>query len=80
MDWKFEIFKMFMYISFPVGIFHYFNQPENFEEMVIKAKKEYFPPQSRQKFEEMDKFIYNYNAKVEKNRLEEMERQYEKKP
>lgn len=80
MGWQFEIAKMFMYVSFPVGIFHYFNQPNNFEEWVIKTKKEYFPAQSKQMFEQVDKFIYDYNATIEKDRLEEMEKQYKSKP
>ncbi|KAF0313984.1 Protein PET100, mitochondrial [Amphibalanus amphitrite] len=29
--WKLEIFKMGMYMTFPVGLFWYFNQPEYFE-------------------------------------------------
>lgn len=75
MGWKFEIAKMFMYLSFPVAIFHYFNQPEIFEEWVIKAKKEHFPPLSRKMLEDVDKFIHDYNVNIEKKRLEEMEKQ-----
>lgn len=32
--WKLEVAKMAMYMSFPVGLFHYFNQPEYFEKWV----------------------------------------------
>ncbi|EFN77257.1 protein PET100 homolog, mitochondrial [Harpegnathos saltator] len=80
MGWKFEVAKMFMYVSFPVGIFHYFNQPKNYEEWVIKTKKEYFPPLSKQLMEQVDKFIYDFNAEAQKKRLDEMERQYKSKP
>lgn len=79
MGWRFEIVKMFMYVSFPVTLFHYFNQPTIFEDWVIKAKKEHFPAQSKQMMKEMDDFIYNHNIKIEQIRLEEMERQYKKK-
>lgn len=42
--WKLEIVKMGMYITFPVGLFYYFNQPKYFEEWVIKTKQELYPP------------------------------------
>lgn len=32
--WHLEIFKMAMYMTFPVAMFHYFNQPEYFEKWV----------------------------------------------
>lgn len=71
--WVLEVVKMFLYISFPVGIFHYVNQPAYFEKYVIKAKKEYFPPESRQANEQMENFIRDFNANFEKNRLEALE-------
>lgn len=37
--WHLEIFKMAMYMSFPVAMFHYFNQPEYFEKWVNQFKK-----------------------------------------
>lgn len=48
--WKLEVFKMALYMSFPVGMFHYFNQPEYFEKwvrnwksglMIIKIRKKF---------------------------------------
>lgn len=53
--WKLEIAKMAMYVTFPVAMFHYFNQPKLFEEWVIKTKREIFPPddpEKRKAFEE----------------------------
>ncbi|KAF7265437.1 hypothetical protein GWI33_021096 [Rhynchophorus ferrugineus] len=38
-----------------IAMFHYFNQPELFEEWVIKTKRELFPPddpEKRKAFEE----------------------------
>lgn len=32
--WQLEVFKMALYMAFPVGMFHYFNQPEYFEKWV----------------------------------------------
>lgn len=46
---------MALYITFPVALFHYFNQPQYFEEWVTKTKRELYPPEKpelRAKFEE----------------------------
>ena len=32
--WQLEVGKMALYMAFPVGLFHYFNQPEYFEKWV----------------------------------------------
>lgn len=69
----FEVAKMFLYISFPVGIFHYVNQPAYFDKWVIKAKEEHFPPESRQANEQMENFIREFNANSEKRRLDALE-------
>lgn len=38
--WQLEAFKMALYMIFPVSLFHYFNQPEYFEDWVLTYKKE----------------------------------------
>jgi len=79
MGWKLEVAKMIVYISFPIAVFHYFNQPNNFEEWVIKERKKHFPVESKARNEEIRKFIYDFNAKAEKERLDEMEMQEKNK-
>lgn len=37
---------MAVYLAFPVGMFHWFNQPKYFEEYVIKTKRELYPPEN----------------------------------
>lgn len=44
--WKLEIGRMCLYMAFPVLTFHYFNQPQFFEEAVLKLKRELYPPES----------------------------------
>ncbi|KAL6260533.1 hypothetical protein P5V15_008055 [Pogonomyrmex californicus] len=78
MGWILEVAKMFMYISFPVGIFHYVNQPAYFEKWVIKAKEEYYPSESRQANKELEDFIYEFNAKYERKQLDALEKQSKK--
>lgn len=75
MGWKFEVAKMVMYISFPVGIFHYFNHPTNFEESLIREKKKYFPPENKQLNDQIEEFIREFNSTIEKQHLEAMEKE-----
>ncbi|XP_018299769.1 uncharacterized protein [Mycetomoellerius zeteki] len=75
MGWTLEVAKMFLYLSFPVGIFHYVNQPAYLDKWVIEAKKEYFPVQNKQMYEQMNNFIHDFNANVEKKRLDALEKQ-----
>lgn len=75
MGWVLEVAKMFLYISFPVGMFYYVNHPTYFEKSVIKAKEEYFPPESKQANEQLENFIRDFNASIEKKRLDAMEKQ-----
>uniref|UniRef100_A0A023F7B9 Protein pet100 log mitochondrial n=1 Tax=Triatoma infestans TaxID=30076 RepID=A0A023F7B9_TRIIF len=49
--WKLEVFKMGIYMAFPVALFHYFNQPQYFEEWVTKVKREIYPPDDPEKRE-----------------------------
>ncbi|GIY04679.1 hypothetical protein CEXT_278141 [Caerostris extrusa] len=55
-NWKLEVFKLGLYISFPVGLFYVFNQPKYFEEWVVKTRHELYPPideESRRHFKEV---------------------------
>lgn len=73
-SWKLEVFKIALYISFPVGLFYVFNQPQYFEEWVIKTRREMYPKQdeeNRRKFrEELEK---HRRASTEKQLLEKLE-------
>ncbi|XP_041358283.1 protein PET100 homolog, mitochondrial-like [Gigantopelta aegis] len=42
--WKLEVFKMGVYMAFPVSLFYYFNQPEFFEEWMMSKRSQFFPP------------------------------------
>ncbi|XP_014262548.1 protein PET100 homolog, mitochondrial [Cimex lectularius] len=44
--WKLEVGKMALYMAFPVGIFHFFNQPQYFEDWVVSVKREIYPPEN----------------------------------
>lgn len=67
---------MMLYVSFPVGIFHYFNQTENIEDWLIDQKKKYFPPISKTEHREFVQFIDKFNDKRQVEQLKKMEEQY----
>jgi len=58
--WQLEVFRMGIYMAFPVVLFHYFNLPENYEDKVIRFKREMFPPERpepQQKIAELKKIF-----------------------
>lgn len=58
--WQLEVFRMGIYMTFPVILFHYFNLPENYEEKVIQFKREVFPPERpepRQKIDDLKRIF-----------------------
>ncbi|XP_072255866.1 protein PET100 homolog, mitochondrial [Pyxicephalus adspersus] len=42
---KLEVFRMMLYLTFPVTMFWISNQPEYFEEYIVKRKRELYPPE-----------------------------------
>ncbi|XP_003281100.1 protein PET100 homolog, mitochondrial isoform X3 [Nomascus leucogenys] len=49
---KLEIFRMIIYLTFPVAMFWVSNQAEWFEDHVIQRKRELWPPEKLQEIEE----------------------------
>ncbi|KAK7101185.1 protein PET100 homolog, mitochondrial-like [Littorina saxatilis] len=69
--WKLEVFKMAVYMTFPVGLFYYFNQPEFFETWMLKKRNTLFPPQEVNAKERINKTI-DY---LEKRREEQIKKE-----
>uniref|UniRef100_A0A1B0DHD1 Pre-rRNA-processing protein Ipi1 N-terminal domain-containing protein n=1 Tax=Phlebotomus papatasi TaxID=29031 RepID=A0A1B0DHD1_PHLPP len=67
--WQLEVAKMAMYITFPVALFHYFNQPEYFEKWVTDMKRELYPPEDTSQNEEFRKAIRSVRVAKEKEIL-----------
>ena len=44
---RIELFRIGVYIFFPVAVFYYFNNPEFFEEYVLKRQKSLYPPDDK---------------------------------
>ncbi|XP_040846196.1 protein PET100 homolog, mitochondrial isoform X2 [Ochotona curzoniae] len=48
---KLEVFRMTLYLTFPVAMFWISNQANWFEDSVIQRKRELFPPEKESQFE-----------------------------
>ncbi|XP_067173233.1 protein PET100 homolog, mitochondrial [Apteryx mantelli] len=53
---KLEVFRMLLYLSFPVTMFWVSNQAAYFEEHVVRRKREIFPPDDAERRREMREF------------------------
>ncbi|KAL9914604.1 protein PET100 homolog, mitochondrial [Glossina fuscipes] len=76
-NWTLEVFKMGMYMTFPVAMFHIFNQPGYFEEWVTKKKRELYPPDSLGHHDALKQAIREHREKQDEKMikaLEEIER------
>ena len=62
-SWQAEVAKMFLYVMFPVAVFHCYNQPEIFENWAQQTKNKYFQPSSPDDFKE----LYEYFEKKKQN-------------
>ncbi|KAJ8894257.1 hypothetical protein PR048_006869 [Dryococelus australis] len=71
--WVLEVAKMAMYMAFPVGMFHFFNQPEYFEEWVVKTRRAIFPPESKTHREELVACIRRAQGKHDEELLRQLE-------
>lgn len=61
--WHLEVCRMAMYVSFPVAMFHYFNQPEYFEKWVTQKKREIYPPEEKNGKEQLQALIHQMREK-----------------
>ncbi|KAK7077020.1 hypothetical protein SK128_011890 [Halocaridina rubra] len=64
---------MALYMSFPVAIFYLFNQPQYFEDWVVKMRRELYPPAHKMHREDIDKCIKKLHEKKEKELLKALE-------
>ena len=59
-NWQLEVAKMCIYMFFPVGCFHYFNQPENFEEWVVRVRREMLYTETKEVRENFRKIVEEF--------------------
>lgn len=71
--WSLEVVRMFFYMMFPVGCFHYFNNPQIYEESVTKIRQETQLPIPLDKQEEFNKVLKEVKTKMNLKRIQELE-------
>ncbi|XP_052871468.1 protein PET100 homolog, mitochondrial [Anopheles cruzii] len=71
--WALEIGKMALYMTFPVAMFHWFNQPEYFEKWVTDTKRQIYPPENQQHREQIEKCIRIVREQHDNELMKEIE-------
>ncbi|KAF4073693.1 protein PET100 homolog, mitochondrial [Ictalurus punctatus] len=69
---KIEIFRMMVYLSFPVTMFWISNQAEYFEEYIVKRKREIFPPDEKMQRKELEEFKERMRIRKEQKMLKKL--------
>ncbi|CAN9505594.1 unnamed protein product [Ophioblennius macclurei] len=69
---KIEVFRMMLYLSFPVAMFWVSNQAEYFEEYIVKRKREIFPPDEELQRRELEAFKDRMRIRKEQRMLKTM--------
>ncbi|XP_051742104.1 protein PET100 homolog, mitochondrial [Ctenopharyngodon idella] len=69
---KIEVFRMMVYLSFPVAMFWISNQAEYFEEYIVKRKREIFPPDEKMHRQELENFKERMRNRREQKMLKQM--------
>ncbi|KAJ1161104.1 hypothetical protein NDU88_001592 [Pleurodeles waltl] len=72
---KLEVFRMMLYLSFPVTMFWISNQAEYFEEYVVKRKREIYPPEFNEQRKELEAFQERMRLKREERLLKQLEKE-----
>ncbi|XP_077591311.1 protein PET100 homolog, mitochondrial [Stigmatopora nigra] len=69
---KIELFRMMLYLSFPITMFWISNQAEYFEEYIVKRKREIFPADEGLKRKELEDFKERMRVRKEKQQLKQI--------
>ena len=72
-NWQLEVFKLSLWVSFPVGMFYVYNQASYFEDWVIKMKREMYPPQALSHHDQLQDFIKSYRAESEAESIRQLQ-------
>ncbi|XP_039107491.1 protein PET100 homolog, mitochondrial [Hyaena hyaena] len=73
---KLEVFRMTLYLTFPVAMFWIANQAEWFEDYVIQRKRELWPPEKEDQRLELEEF----KERIRKQREEKLLRAAQQSP
>lgn len=71
--WQLEVARMAMYMTFPVALFYYFNQPEYFEDWVTNIRRELYPPENKMHKDEIQNAVKEMQQKQDLEMLRAFE-------
>lgn len=71
--WKLEVGRMALYMTFPVALFYYFNQPQYFEKWVTNFKREMYPPEDPAIREAFVQAMRDANRKYDEQQMKAQE-------
>lgn len=77
MGWILEVFRMGLYLTFPVATFHYFARPEYFEKYVIETKRQIFPPEDEALRDGINSLFRDMRNGTLKEKIQQMENEKE---
>lgn len=73
-NWKLEIFRMCLYISFPVGMFLLFNYPPFYEKTILEGRRKLAASYDVKGAEMLEQFLKERKRKEMEETVEEMKR------
>lgn len=72
-NWQLEVARMVLYMAFPVGMFHYFNQPDVYEKWIVNKKREIYPMINREEESKIKEKIRSIRERQEAKAYNELE-------
>lgn len=79
-NWQLEVFKLGLYVSFPVGMFYFYNQAEYFEDWVINMKRQLYPPEHLTSRQELQDVIKDMRQKHQADMIKKMQEEMSSSP
>lgn len=71
-DWKLEVFRMLVYVSFPVGMFVLFNSPGFYEEAIMEARRKLARSIDKESNDELTSYIQEQKRKQLERQIDEI--------
>lgn len=68
-NWQLEVFRMAIYVSFPVGFFHYFNHSDQFAKWATELHEEIYPKEDPNFREEIKRVAKELRERKEQQSL-----------
>lgn len=71
-SWKLEIFRMGLYVSFPVGMFLTFNSPYFYEEAILEGRRSLMRHYDKEGSEDLIAFLKEQQKESMARQIEEI--------